>query len=169
MASSTRAGCRSLILTAQIDGIRVPVEIVGAATIAGTGEKSVLLTDVYRTEASLVGMECEGRMIPNSSLAQIIMIGEFKNGREFVGGGIIETGITLLGAGNGTPMIASCAMEQESANVYLGGALGDENSTFAPVTPLSFEDINVSLKLGNGDVKSATVSGFILGNGGVAD
>lgn len=156
-------GLPFMILTAQIDGLRVPVEIVGAAATAGASEM-VLPTTSENVPAILVGMQCEARMIPDSGIAQIIMIGELKDGREIVGGGLMETGI--IATGNTTPMIAGCTMENESENVYLGGALGDENSTISTHS-LNFGGIRVTLKLENGDEKTTIVSGWVIGQGPV--
>lgn len=148
-----------LALMAQIDGISAPVEIVGAAAVADTSQMTVLRTS-ESSAATLVDLQCQGELIPGSGLAQIILIGELKDGRNFSGGGLVETG--SVAAGNTTPKITGCELEADSVEAYLGGALGDELSTIT-VQSLNFEEIKVTFKLENGDEKLATVSGFALG------
>ncbi|KAA3663422.1 MAG: hypothetical protein DWQ04_10710 [Chloroflexi bacterium] len=86
-------------LTAQIDGLRVPVEITGVASMAGAKEFNVPSSGENLISAFEVS-NCEGQMIPNSSLASIIMIGELKDGQQVMGGGILDTNVTTEMGGN---------------------------------------------------------------------
>ncbi|MCA9931178.1 MAG: hypothetical protein KC419_21985 [Anaerolineales bacterium] len=144
-------GLPVISLIAQIDGIRVPVEIVGTASAGGA--EGIKIADESGSAETLVSFQCQARMIPDSTLANIIMIGEFKDGRTIAGGGIMNTNI--LAAGNNTPLITDCKMNGDSTTAYLGGALGDENST---VNAFSLNFGKIELTLVGEDGKSIIVT-----------
>ncbi|MCP5094227.1 MAG: hypothetical protein GY943_01610 [Chloroflexi bacterium] len=90
-----RLGGITLALTAELDGFRSPVEIIGVASMEGAKELNVPTSDKHETSALEIST-CEGELISDSSLASITFIGELKDGQKIAGGGLLDTSIMPL-------------------------------------------------------------------------
>lgn len=93
-----------LSLTAQIDGLRAPAEIEGF----GATQNAETLSNIwFNDQEGLTVTQCQGEMIPGTSMGSIIMIGELKDGTQIVGGGLIETDLPVID--KSTPKQFRCA------------------------------------------------------------
>lgn len=74
----------------EIEGIRVPVPSASLIGVAGVeNDNPGFLLEVSGLH-DLVDLTCQGFLMPGSTLARIIMIGELKDGSQFRAGGIME-------------------------------------------------------------------------------
>ncbi len=87
----------TMAVTAEMDGFRAPVEIIGMA--GGTmGDEPAMFHSKEELHIIWIDLSfsCQGEMIPNSSLANITFTGEGKDGQQIAGGGLLDTNLMSL-------------------------------------------------------------------------
>lgn len=154
-------GLPIISLTAQIDGVfaePVEADIFGTAVSANAKEDPLEFPGMSVADRSeLSEVSCMGRLIPNSNVAQIIMIGELKGGETVRGGGLLHLGNDFTAPAKEMG-IFQCELDGTAMHSTVEGKL--------PTDELNMEHImfeTLTLNFENGEtIQRQTVSGFLL-------
>lgn len=154
-------GLPVMSLTAQIDGLladEATILLTGTAVSTNAKEEVLEFPGLKIADFSeLNKIQCDGYIIPNSSYAQIIMIGEDEVGNERRGGGLIYLGEAFDGSGIAWE---SFQCSQESAVRLAEASLDSGEKTFL-LEHILLE--RLSLTLENGDTVVVNKGmGFLL-------
>lgn len=147
-------------LTAQIGGFASGVESVklwGLVASANAKEDLLDFPGLSVANISDIGqVQCNGRLLPDSNMAQIIMIGEYESGEPFRGGGLISLGEAFDGSG-----IAGINFQCELDGKASVGEVTSALSEGMTMWQLSLNDLKLTFENGQ-SIRVNTANGFLM-------
>ena len=169
--ASSISGHQHLALTAQIDGLMAQLTDV---TMVGTAHAGGQVMEILTTNENLITaletFQCEGRMIPDSNMANMTFTAKTERGQVFIGGGVgllEDAGVGNLVDGSNANFDApfQCNMEGTGGVTYRAAVDG--------IVGAQLVDLVINgLKLRNEDgqatsINMVTVYGFHMGDGSI--